>query len=312
MADRLAASLTDEQIHAVPTASVDITRGRSLSQNLREIFSGATLIGAIIVAIVLVLAVGAPIFALHDPQQQNVANRLGVPVFLHGGSWTHPLGTDGLGRDLWARIVWGLRTSLLVSVPAVALGASLGVIIGTLAGYFAGTVDAVLMRLTDVQMAFPFIILAIAILSIAPPGPVVLVVVLSLSAWPIYARVIRSIVMVDSQSEYVLAAKSMGASSVRIIVRYLLRNLFLSVVVLSTLDIATMTILEALLSFLGLGIQPPTPSLGNIMADGREYMALGSWWLSTLPGVAILITLFGLNLLGDGLQTKLDPRLRRL
>jgi peptide/nickel transport system permease protein len=194
----------------------------------------------------------------------------------------------------------------------VILAAALGVAVGAIAGYFGRLTDTLLMRLTDVQMAFPFIILAIAILSVTRPGPFVLIVVLSLSAWPIYARMVRSIAMVDSQSEYVLAARAMGASHSRILVRYLLRNLLLSVAVLSTLDIATMIVLEALLSFLGLGIQPPTPSLGSIMADGREYLSLGVWWITTLPGFAILITLFGLNLMGDGLQSKLDPRLRRL
>jgi peptide/nickel transport system permease protein len=282
----------------------------SLSALVADTFRGGTLAGAVLVAIVLVLAVGAPLFSLHDPQQQDVAHNLLPPVF-QGGSWSHPLGTDALGRDLWARIVYGLRTSLLVSVPAVVLGACIGMAVGLLAGYFGGWVDTVLMRLTDVQMAFPFIILAIAILSVTQPGPGVLIVVLSLSTWPTYARVIRSLVMVDGQSEYVLAARSMGAGHLRIIVRYLLRNLWLSVAVLSTLDVATLIILEALLSFLGLGIQPPTPSLGNVMADGKGYLALGQWWLTTLPGVMILITLLGLNLMGDGLQSRLDPRLRR-
>lgn len=277
---------------------------------IAQTFQGGTLAGAVLVAIVLVVAIGAPLFSIHSPQQQDVAHSLLPPVF-QGGAWTHPLGTDSLGRDLWARIVYGLRTSLLIAVPAVVLGACVGMAVGLLAGYFGGLVDTLLMRLTDVQMAFPFIILAIAILSVTQPGPLVLIVVLSLSTWPTYARVIRSIVMVDGQSEYVLAARSMGAGHLRIIVRYLLRNLWLSVAVLSTLDVATLIILEALLSFLGLGIQPPTPSLGNIMADGKGYLALGQWWLTTLPGVVILITLLGLNLMGDGLQSRLDPRLRR-
>jgi ABC-type dipeptide/oligopeptide/nickel transport system permease subunit len=290
----------------------EVAPGKPLTKTLREVFSGYTLVGLVLVALVLILAIGAPFFALNDPAHQDVKNRLAEPFFMSGGKWSHPLGTDGLGRDLWARIIYGLRTSLIIAVPAVMLAAALGVAVGTLAGYFGRFTDTLLMRLTDVQMAFPFIILAIAILSVTRPGPVVLIVVLSLSAWPIYARMVRSIAMVDSQSEYVLAARAMGASHSRILVRYLLRNLLLSVAVLSTLDIATMIVLEALLSFLGLGIQPPTPSLGSVMADGREYLSLGVWWITTLPGFAILITLFGLNLMGDGLQSKLDPRLRRV
>lgn len=292
---------------AEPMAAAPPTSVRAF---VTQTFRGGTLAGAVLVAIVLVLAIGAPLFSLHAPQQQDVAHSLLPPAF-QGGTWAHPLGTDALGRDLWARIVYGLRTSLLVAVPAVVLGACVGMLMGLLAGYFGGFVDTVLMRLTDIQMAFPFIILAIAILSVTQPGPGVLIVVLSLSTWPTYARVIRSIVMVDGQSEYVLAARSMGASHQRIIVRYLLRNLWLSVAVLSTLDVATLIILEALLSFLGLGIQPPTPSLGNIMADGKAYLMLGQWWPTTLPGVMILLTLLGLNLMGDGLQSRLDPRLRR-
>jgi peptide/nickel transport system permease protein len=284
---------------------------RALTRSTRGRLQASAVAGGILVGLVLILAVGARLFQIHPPQLQDVANRLAPPAFMQGGSWDHPLGTDGLGRDLWSRILWGLRTSLIIAIPAVILAAAFGTAIGTLAGYFGRTTDAVLMRLTDIQMAFPFIILAIAILSVAQPGPVILIIVLSLSAWPIYARVVRSVAMVDSRSEYVLAARAMGASHSRVLFRYLLRNLGLSIVVLSTLDIATMIVLEAMLSFLGLGTQPPAISLGSVMSDGREYMPLGTWWITTLPGFAILITLLGLNLLGDGLQSKLDPRMRK-
>ncbi len=280
--------------------------------SIRQTFTGSALVGAAMVLIVLVLAIGAPWLALHDPAKQDLSAKLLPPAFTAGGNWAHPFGTDGLGRDLWARIIWGLRTSLLVAVPAVALAVIVGVGIGTLAGYFAGIADALLMRLTDIQMAFPFIILAISILSVTTPGILVLIVVLSLAAWPTYARVMRSIVLVDAQADYVLVARSIGASHARIIVQYLLRNVFLTVLILSTLDVATMIVLEALLSFLGLGIQPPTPSLGVVMADGRNYLAIGGWWITTMPGVMILFALLGMNLLGDALQSRLDPRLRRL
>lgn len=288
-------------------AAVSAPRQRLLL-TVRSRFRGSTLAGGVLAAIILVVAVGAPLFQIHPPELQDVSNRLAPPAFAGGGSLSHPLGTDGLGRDLWSRIIWGLRTSLIISVPAVIIAAAFGTAVGTLAGYFGRGIDALLMRITDIQMAFPFIILAIAILSVAQPGPVVLIIVLSLSAWPIYARVVRSVAMVDSHSEYVLAARAMGASHTRILWRYLLRNLGLSIVVLSTLDIATMIVLEAMLSFLGLGTQPPGISLGSVMADGREYMAFGIWWITTLPGFAILITLLGLNLLGDGLQSKRDGR----
>lgn len=306
-ADPLDPAVTPVVAGNVPTAGPR----RSFRSTLRQAFSGYTLVGAVLVLFVLVLSIGAPVFAGHDPLSQDVVHRLAPPAFVHGGTWSHPLGTDGLGRDLWARILYGLRTSLLISVPAVLIAATLGVVVGISAGYFGGYVNAVLMRLTDIQMAFPFIILAITILSVFAPGPLILIVVLSLSAWPIYARIVRSIALVDGTSEYVLAARAMGASHTRIIVRYLLRNLIVSLLVLSTLDIASMIILEALLSFLGLGVQPPGMSLGTVMADGKEYLLTGVWWITTMPGVAILIVLLGLNLMGDGLQSRLDSRMRR-
>src|SRR5581483_3190115 len=192
MADRLVATAGDTLVSPIPPVPSNelqsVRRIHSLRRFVLETFRGSTLRGAIMVLIVLVLAVGAPIFQLHDPQQQDLLHTTMSPVFTAGGSWIHPLGTDALGRDLWARIIWGLRTSLLVSIPAVCLGAGLGLWVGTLAGYFGGMVDTVLMRITDIQMAFPFIILAIAVLSVATPSPFVLIIVLSLSAWPLYAR----------------------------------------------------------------------------------------------------------------------------
>jgi peptide/nickel transport system permease protein len=287
------------------------SRGASLATVVSALSSPSAIVGIVLVAVVLILAIAAPVFAIHDPQAQDVRNAMKPPAFLAGGTWEHPLGTDALGRDLWARIVYGLRTSLVISVFAVLLAVAVGTTVGVLAGYFGGALESVLMRVTDVQMAFPFIILAIAILSVTQPGPFVLVLVLSLASWPIYARVIRTLVMVDNQADYILVAKAMGAGHWRVIRRYLLKNLMLSVAIMSTLDIATIIVLESLLGFIGLGIQPPTPSLGNIMADGKNYLALGKWWITTLPGVAILVTLLGLNLLGDALQSRLDPRLSR-
>lgn len=296
---------------AGPAEPLVRSRGASLATVVSALSSPSAIVGIVLVAVVLTLAIAAPVFAIHDPQAQDVRNAMKPPAFLAGGSWQHPLGTDALGRDLWARIVYGLRTSLVISVFAVLLAVAVGTTVGVLAGYFGGALESVLMRVTDVQMAFPFIILAIAILSVTQPRPFVLVLVLSLASWPIYARVIRTLVMVDNQADYVLVAKAMGASHWRVIRRYLLKNLMLSVTIMSTLDIATIIVLESLLGFIGLGIQPPTPSLGNIMADGKNYLALGKWWITTLPGVAILVTLLGLNLLGDALQSRLDPRLSR-
>jgi peptide/nickel transport system permease protein len=297
--------------HASTTPEVQLG-DRSLAAKVRYALSGYTLVGAVLVAVVLIVSIAAPLVAGHDPEAQDSARRLMPPAFLHGGHWSHVLGTDGLGRDLWARIVFGLRTSLLIAVPAVAIAATLGVAIGISAGYFGGLINAILMRLTDVQMAFPFIILAVTLLSVFQPGPLVLIVVLSLSVWPTYARIVRSIALVDAKAEYVLAARAMGASHLRILIRYILRNIWISILILSTLDLAGLIILEALLSFIGLGIQPPGMSLGTVMADGKDYVLTGVWGITTFPGVTILVVLLGLNILGDGLQKKFDPRLKGL
>lgn len=268
-------------------------------------------LGLGLVVLMFGIAAFAPVVAPYAPSAQDVAGSLAPPFWEHGGSTAHLLGTDDLGRDLLSRIVYGLRTSLLISLAAVGLATVVGVAVGLLAGYFGGWRESVLMRLTDVQMAFPFIILAVALLAVLPPTPLVIIVVISLALWPGYARVMRSFVAVQTRSDYVVALRALGASGGRIIVRYLLRDMMLPILVFVTLDIATMIIAEALLSFLGIGIQPPTASLGNVMADGKNYLVLGAWWISTLPGAAIFLTVLGLNLLGDSLQAGLDRRVQR-
>jgi peptide/nickel transport system permease protein len=266
-------------------------------------------VGAVLLALLLFVVVFAPIVAPHDPLKQNVKSAYAPPFWMTGGSTEYLLGTDPLGRDLLSRIIFGFRTSLAISVSAVILAVVVGLAIGLLSGYFGGWADAFLMRVTEVQMALPFIVLAVAILSLTTPNYWTLTLVLSLAAWPIYARVVRSITMVEKDADYIMFARSLGASHGRIIVNYILRNFWLSLLILSTLDVATIIIFEAVLGFLGLGVPPPTPSLGNIMADGKNYM-VNAWWISTMPGIAIVYILLALNLLGLGLQEKLDPRIR--
>ena len=271
----------------------------------------SSFIGSVMVFIVVFVSLAAPILAPYDPALQNVKEAFTPPMWEDGGSPSHILGTDGLGRDLLSRIMFGLRTSLVISFCSVMLLLTIGVSIGLVSGYYGGGIlDTLLMRITDVQMALPFIVLAITILAVLEPTIPVLIFVLALVQWPLYARVIRGIVLVERGSDYVLAAKAMGASDFRILTRYLLRNILIAVLILSTLDMAALMIGEATLSFIGLGVQPPTPSLGNIMSDGRLKLAL-YWWITTLPGVVIFFTILGLNLLGDGLQMILDPRLRK-
>jgi len=266
-------------------------------------------IGLILTALLLFTAVAADFIAPHDPLRQNPAARLSPPFFLEGYRPGYLLGTDGIGRDLLSRLIFGLRVSLLVSLSAVGLAILVGVLFGLFAGYFGGWVDAVLMRITDIQLGIPFIVLALALLATLTPTPLVIVAVLSLSAWPIYARVIRAVVLAEKAADYVLAARALGASPMRIVFNYISRNILPPLLIVGTIDIATMVIWEALLGFIGIGIQPPTPSWGNIMADGKNYI-LTAWWVAVEPGVAIFITLFSLNLLGDSMQKYIDPRLR--
>lgn len=266
-------------------------------------------IGLVMLLAVLVCTVAAPLLTPYGPNDQDIRNRLKPGFWSAEGSPSHPLGTDGVGRDLWSRMVYSFRVSLFIGIGAVIITTAIGMTVALISGTFGGWVDALLMRITEVQMAFPFIVLALAILSVVSPTPLILLVVLSLSAWPFYARVIRSIIITEVQSDYVKAARVQGASTWRIVFNYVARNVAPPVFVVATIDIATMIVLEGLLSFLGIGVQPPTPSFGNIIADGKDYLNT-AWWVSTFPGLAIVFIVFSFNLVGDTLHKHIDPTLR--
>lgn len=266
-------------------------------------------IGLIMLFIVLVFTFAAPLLTPYGPNEQDIRNRLKPGFWSSEGAPGHPLGTDGIGRDLWTRIVYSFGVSLPIGVGAVVVTVFIGLSVALVSGTFGGWLDAVLMRLTEVQMAFPFIVLALAILSVHRPTPATLVIVLSLSAWPFYARVVRSIILTEVQSDYVKAAKIQGASTWRVLFRYVARNVAPPVFIIATIDIATMIVLEGILSFLGIGVQPPTPSFGNIIADGKDYLNT-AWWVSTFPGLAIVFIVFAVNLVGDTLHKHIDPTLR--
>lgn len=269
------------------------------------------IVGGIIILILVVVAISAPCMAPYDPEDQDVANSLMPIMSMEGGSSDHILGTDALGRDLLSRLIFGLRTSLFIGFASVIIGVGFGTFIGLIAGYFGGWIDTLLMRLVDMQLAFPVLILAVIILTVAPPSIPTLLLVFSLALWPVYARVVRVWTIVEKQAEYVTAGRMVGASHLRVIFNYLCRVLVPLVAIIGTVDIATIIILEAILGFLGLGVQPPTPSWGNIIADGRIYITT-AWWISFLPGLAIFVSVFSLNLFVDGLQegTKLE-RIRK-
>jgi peptide/nickel transport system permease protein len=228
-----------------------------------------------------------------------------------GADPNYLLGTDQLGRDIVSRLIYGARISIVVSVSAVVFSAFLGTIIGLFSGFYGGKIDSVFMRLADVQLAFPFILLAIAIIAVLGPNLQNIIIVMGITGWVIYARVVRAEVLSLREKEYVMAVRALGGSNGRIIFNHLLPNVIPPIIVIVTLEMARMIIMEAALSFLGLGIQPPTPTWGGMLADGRVYLVT-SWWLATFPGVVIMLVVLGINLLGNWLRDILDPRLTQL
>jgi peptide/nickel transport system permease protein len=267
------------------------------------------LTSSIVLAAVLISALFAPVLAPHDPAEQNLEARLIPPFWTREGTLEHPLGTDALGRDLLSRIVYGTRVSLLVGFMAVAVQGAIGVIVGLTTGYYGGWLDAAVMRVADIQLAVPFFVLAIAVMTVLGPGLRNVVLVLGVTGWVLYGRVVRSEVLSVRERDYVESARALGASGTKILFKHILPNVFSSFLVISTLEVARMIIAEASLSYLGLGVQPPTPTWGGMVADGRNWL-MTSWWVSTLPGVAIFCTVLAVNIIGDFLRDWFDPTLR--
>jgi peptide/nickel transport system permease protein len=266
------------------------------------------LFGLGVVLAVIATAVGAAWLSGFDPLEQSIGNRLQPPGWRDASGARHLLGTDHLGRDLLARVIFGARPALLVGFAAVAISGVLGMVTGLVSGYFGGRTDDVIMRLADIQLAFPFILLAIAVIGVLGPSLATIIVVIGVSSWVIYARVVRSAVLSLREREFVQAALALGGRDGRVLVRHILPNALTPWLVVATLDMARVIVIESALSFLGLGVQPPTPTWGGMLADGRVYIST-AWWLATFPGLAILVTVLGINLFGDGLRDTLDPRL---
>ncbi|KQX45366.1 ABC transporter permease [Paenibacillus sp. Root444D2] len=264
-------------------------------------------IGFVIMSIVIFTALFAPWLAPYDPSEQHITDMLAPPFWLDGGSMQYVLGTDNLGRDLLSRIIYGSQVSLVVGLFAIIVAGAIGLSIGLISGYYGGWLDNVFMRLVDSFLAIPNILFTLVILKVTGPGMFTLIVVLGVTNWVVYARVIRSEVLSLKEREFVRAAKSIGVRDGMIMIRHLLPNVFSSFCVLGTLSMATTIISEASLSFLGLGIQPPTISWGGMLSTGREYLAT-NWGLATFPGIAITITTLGIIFLGDWLRDIFDPR----
>ncbi|MBI1727700.1 MAG: ABC transporter permease [Candidatus Rokubacteria bacterium] len=267
------------------------------------------LFGLGVVSIVLFAAAFAPWLTPFDPLEQDINHRLKEPGWQTAEGSVHPLGTDHLGRDILARVIFGSRIALVVGLSAVLISGVLGMAIGLVSGYFGGKVDDFFMRLADVQLAFPFIQLAIAVIGVLGPSLRNIIIVIGVSSWVVYARVVRGEVLSIREREFVQAAIALGSRDGRVLLRHVLPNAFTPWLVVATLDMARVIVIESALSFLGLGVQPPTPTWGGMLADGRVYLST-AWWLATFPGLAILVTVLGINLLGDGLRDTLDPRLK--
>lgn len=264
------------------------------------------LAGALVVLVAVVVAVGAPALAPGDPIKNSLLERLTPPTW--GGE--HPLGTDTLGRDVASRLLHGARVSLLVGFSAVLLAGVSGVVLGLVSGWYRGWLDDVLMRLGDVQLAFPVLVLAVAVLAVLGASVVNLILVLGVTGWITYARIVRGEVLTLRERDFVAAARALGADDAWILRRHLLPNVLPPITVVATFSVARTIIAEASLSFLGLGIPAPAPSWGAMLDEGRNYITTG-WWLALFPGLAILLLVLGINLVGDWLRDVLDPRLER-
>jgi ABC-type dipeptide/oligopeptide/nickel transport system permease subunit len=263
---------------------------------------------AMLLAIVAV-AVFAPVFAPYDPLIVDIRHRLAPPAWMEGGTPEHPLGTDQVGRDLLSRVIYGGRVSLMVGVSAVVLSATVGVLLGLSAGYIGARVDWTIMTAVNVMLSFPFVLLALAVIAVLGPSLLNMILVLGVADCPLYARVIRSETMALREREFITAGHALGMSHLRMVFRQILPNLVSVIVVIATLQVARVIILESFLSFLGLGVQPPTPAWGNMLGEGRIYM-LNSWWIAAFPGLAIFVTTLAINLMGNGLRDWLDPHMK--
>ena len=261
------------------------------------------------VVAVVAAAFFAPALAPHDPTSQSLRTRLLPPFPFPGSDAAHPWGTDPLGRDLLSRVLYGARVSLIVGVGAVALQALLGVTIGLVAGTYRGWVDQLAMRVADVQQSIPFLVFVVAVAAVVGPNLRNIVLVLGVTGWVTYGRVVRAQVLSLSGQEFVSAARALGVSEARLMTRHLLPNLVAPITVIATLTVSTMILIEASLSFLGLGVPPPTPTWGGMVAGGRNYLA-DAPWVALVPGFAIFFTVLAINLVGDALREALDPSLR--
>jgi peptide/nickel transport system permease protein len=291
---------------ASPAAVADL---RPVAPPARRRVSFRAVFGIAVLLLMGGAALAAPQIAPWDPGRQMLVKRLRPPMWQERGLREHPLGTDHLGRDILSRILYGGRISLGVGLSAVTLSGLIGVILGLLAGFHGGRTDAFIMRVVDVFLAIPYILLAMGVVFALGPSLLNVILVMAVTRWVQFARIVRADVLSIREREFVSGARARGNRSVRLLLRHVLPNALTPIIVVATLELAFMIIYESALSFLGLGVQPPTPTWGWMLADGRNYVAT-AWWLATFPGLAIMLTVLAVNLLGDWLRDTLDPRLK--
>jgi peptide/nickel transport system permease protein len=311
---QLEASASDVS-QAVPSRAGDAD---SMARRLRQFWRlKGMVIGTLIVFLVIVMAIAAPLIAPQNPYVGRTIDRLLSPVWM--AEATDPkflLGTDALGRDVLSRLIFGARVSITVAILAVLGASSIGVTLGLLAGFYGRWVDWLISTAVNIMLSFPFVLLALAVIAVIGPGKWVLsalpwldgalIAVLAVTGWPVYTRVIRAQTLSLREREFIQAARVVGGRDLRLILRHILPNVVNLLVVIMSLQVAQMIILESFLSFLGLGVQPPIPSWGSMLGDGRIYM-FDKWWMATIPGLAIFVTTLAINLVGDGLRDLLDP-----
>ena len=262
--------------------------------------------GATVLTLVVLMAVFAPLLAPYDPYSQDLTNRLVNPIWFEDGTWEHPLGTDGLGRDYLSRLVYGARISLFIGFVTMIVSGLIGTVMGVLAGYFGGRIDALVTFMVTVRLSMPVVLVALAVVAALGSSLTIIVLVLGGLLWDRFAVVLRSATQQVRDHEYVAAARAIGCSTGYILLREILPNIGNHLIVVATLEMAHAIILEAALSFLGLGVQPPTPSWGLMISEGRQFMFFKAW-LITIPGVALFLLVLSINLLGDGLRDVTAP-----
>ena len=300
----------------VAVAEVDPARSAHDSQSarkaLRRIRQMPLGVGSGVILLVIVLiAAMAPLVAPHDPLDGEIVNRLKPPVWAAGGTWTYILGTDQIGRDTLSRLIYGAQVSLMAGFLSMVISLIIGVPLGLLAGYCGRFTDTVISTVINIMLTFPFVLLALTVVSVLGPSFINVILVLGIASWTVYARVVRSEVMKLRELDFILASRALGVNAGRIIFRHILPNVTNTIIVLSTVQIARFIIAEAFLSFLGLGVQAPTPSWGSMLGDSRQFM-YDRWWLPTLPGLAIFVTSLTINLFGDSIRDWLDPYTRNV